>query len=159
MRWRTGHPLIRRLANGLMLLAALAFVKQSAMIGASQAAALAGSMPDPAVVLDGAIHFHDGLARHVHVHGGDTMPGHVHQAAHHDDHVHHAVHDDDDDDLDGPGQVVFWSLGCPAAVMPIIGTCAVPLEPVSAVGGALQDRPQGVEPDGLTRPPSTPSIA
>src|SRR5262245_30468669 len=141
MRWRTDHLLIRRLANGLMLLAALAFVQQGTLIGASQAAALAGSMPDPAVVLDGAIHFHDGLARHVHVHGGDNKPGHVHHAAHHDDHVHHAAyHDDhvqhaahhDDDDLDDSGQLVFWSLSCPVAVMPIVGTCSVPLEPVSA---------------------------
>ena len=149
MRWHTHRPFLRRIATGLMLLAALAFVQQGTLIGASQAAALGGSMPEPAVVLDGAIHYHDNLARHVHMHGGNNGPGHVHHAAHHDD----------DDDVDDTSQPLLWSLGCPSAVIPVGESCAGFFKIVSALAAEPQDHRAGVEPDGLTRPPSTPSIA
>ena len=50
------------------------------MIVVSQAAAAAGSMPEPAVILGGPVHLHDNLAGHVHAHGGDNAAGHVHGA-------------------------------------------------------------------------------
>ncbi len=81
-----------------MLAAAVAFVQQGAMIIVSQAAAFAGSMPEPAVVLSGKVHIHDQLAGHVHMHSGRNTPGHVHNAA-----------DLDDDDADA-GKTLFWSL-------------------------------------------------
>jgi hypothetical protein len=76
MRFRL-HTRLRRMASGLMLLAMLAFVQQSAMIVASQVLASAGSMSDPAVTLSGSVHYHNGLARHVHMHGSSA--GHVHK--------------------------------------------------------------------------------
>src|SRR5262245_43405555 len=141
MRLRTGSQLVRRIATGLMLLAALAFVQQGALISASLAAAVTGFMPDPAVVLDGAIHFHDNLAQHVHVHAGDNQAGHVHSAADHDH-----------DDADETGATLLWTLGCSSAVMPTLQTCPALLEIVGDLSPAPQTRARGVEPDGLTRP-------
>jgi hypothetical protein len=120
-----------------MLLAIFAFVQQSAMIAASQALASAGSMSDPAVTLRGSVHYHNDLARHVHVHGGHDSVGHVHDTA----------------DI-----TPLWSLGCTSAVIPVTAISAVSFEIVRAA-----ERPhvrlEGIEPDGLNRPPSTPSIA
>jgi hypothetical protein len=131
-----------------MLLAMAAFVQQAAMIGASQARASAGIMPDPAIALSGPIHVHDGLAGHVHVHGGTNAAGHIHGALDHDD----------DDDPVGPAHTLIWSLGCTSAVIPIVGVLTVPFEAVH-LGQCRHQRGKGVEPAGLSRPPSTPSIA
>lgn len=138
---------LTRTARGLMLAAAVAFVQQGAMIIVSQAAAFGGSMPEPAVVLSGNVHIHGELAGNTHVHGGGNAPGHVHHAADHDD-----------DDVDA-GRTVFWSLGCTSAVLPAMEACSVSFDVVSAIRALPQDRLDGLEPDGLTRPPSTPSIA
>jgi len=146
MRLLAYHRYVRRTAIGLMLLAALAFVQQGAMISASQAAAWAGFLPDPAVELSGPIHFHDQLAQHVHVHSGDNAAGHTHQ---------HATHDPDDTDDVGP----LWSVGCFVALMPTMDGCAALMGVVGELHAMLQTRPAGDEPKGLTRPPSTPSIA
>ena len=135
------YPRLRRMASSLMLLAMLGFVQQGAMIAASQARASAGSMIDPAVTLSGPVHYHDDLARHVHVHGSHNSVGHVHNTA-------------DIDDANTP----FWSLGYTSAVMPVMAVFAVSFEM-----GRVDERPharlEGVQPDGLSRPPSTPSIA
>src|SRR5262245_62008078 len=136
---------LRRIASGLMLLAMVAFVQQSTMIAASQALASAGSMIDPAVTLSGPVHYHNGLARHVHVHGSHDSVGHVHDTA------------DIDDDMDG-ANTPFWSLGYTSAVMPVIAVSAASFELVRA-DERLQMRLEGIRPDGLNRPPSTPSIA
>jgi hypothetical protein len=142
MRFRL-RARLRRIASGLMLLAMVAFVQQSTMIVASQALASAGSMADPAVTLSGSVHYHSSLARHVHVHGNSV--GHVHKTA------------DIDHDSDEPS-TPFWSLGSASAVMPVMANSAVSFEIVRA-----DERPQvrleGIRPDGLNRPPSTPSIA
>jgi len=131
-----------------MLLAMAAFVQQAGMIAASEALAFAGIMPDPAIVLSGAVHVHDGLAGHVHMHGGTNAAGHVHGAVDHDH----------DDDADGPAHSLIWSLGCTSAVVPTVSVSVVCLKAVR-----LAERPhhvgRGIEPDGLNRPPSTPSIA
>jgi hypothetical protein len=144
MRFRL-HARLRRIASGLMLLAMVAFVQQGAVIAASQALASAGSMIDPAVILSGSVHYHNDLARHVHVHASHNSVGHVHNTA----------------DIDHPTDETntpFWSLGCTSAVIPVAAISAVSFGIVGA-----DERPHvhldGIEPDGLNRPPSTPSIA
>jgi hypothetical protein len=142
MRFRL-HTRLRRIASGLMLLAMVAFVQQGAMIAASQALASAGSMIDPAVTLSGSVHYHNSLARHVHIHGNSV--GHVHKTADID-------HDSDE------ASTPFWSLGGASAVITVMVISAVSFEIVRA-----DERPhvrlEGIRPDGLNRPPSTPSIA
>jgi hypothetical protein len=132
-----------------MLAAMLAFVGQSAMIIVSNAAASAGLMPQPATTLSGPVHVHDGLAGHVHSHGGDNKAGHVHQGL---------AHDDDDDAGDG-GKALIWTIACAAAVVPMAETVGIPLDLVGVVGSSPRSERDGVEPDALIRPPSTPSIA
>ena len=141
-------PYLRRFASRLMLLAMAAFVQQAAMIGASQARASAGIMPAPAIPLSGAVHVHDGLAGHAHMHGGTNIAGHVHGALDHDD----------DDDTDGPVHTPIWSLGCKSAIIPLMVVAAVSPE-ATRLAECLQQTGQGTEPEGLNRPPSTPSIA
>jgi hypothetical protein len=144
MRFRL-HARLRRIASGLMLLAMVAFVQQGAIVAASQALAWAGSMIDPAVTLSGSVHYHNSLARHMHVHGSHNSVGHVHKTA---------DIDDDSDEASTP----FWSLGGASAVIPVMGISAASFEIVRAA-----ERPyvrlEGIRPDGLNRPPSTPSIA
>jgi hypothetical protein len=117
------------------------------MIAASQARASAGILPDPAIALSGPVHVHDHLAGHVHVHGGTNAAGHVHSAA----------DLDDDDDADGIGHPPIWSLGGAAAVIPLMEVSAASFETVR-VDECRHERGEGVEPEGLNRPPSTPGI-
>src|SRR2546430_17247846 len=138
------HARLRRVASGLMLLAILAFVQQCAMIAASQALASAGSMSDPAVTLSGPVHYHNSLARHVHVHGSHDSIGHI----------HNTVDIDHDDEASTP----LWSLGGASAVMPVMAISAISFEILRADEHPYV-RLEGIRPDGLNRPPSTPSIA
>ena len=147
MRLRA-EQFLGRIATSLMLLAVAAFVQQGAMIVASQVAAFSGAMPQPAVVIAGTVHLHDNLAGHVHSHTGDNAAGHVHHHADHDDH-----------DADETGKTLLWSLAGTSAVMPMIEACAVSFALSDLIRGRPQSRLDGVEPDGLSRPPSTPSIA
>jgi hypothetical protein len=130
-----------------MLAGMAAFIQQGAMIAASQAAASGGFMSQPATMLSGSVHFHDNLAVNVHAHDGDKGAGHVHGPADLD-------HDDSDEAIKAP----VCSVGHTCAVMP-----AVAYAVVRGVGRAAEhlpcDRLDGVEPDGLSRPPSTPGIA
>src|SRR5262249_9553632 len=137
------HVRLRRITSALMLLATMAFVQQTAMIVASQALASAGSMSDPAITLSGSVHYHNSLARHVHMHGSSA--GHVHKTT---------DIDHDSDETHAP----FWSLGYTSAVMPVMGILAVSFQVVRAQERPYV-RPEGIEPDDLNRPPSTPSIA
>lgn len=139
---------LRWLASGLMLLAAIAFVHQSAVIIVSEAAASAGVMPHPAVTLSGPVHFHDDIVRQVHAHRGHNAPGHV-----------HGTGDPDHHETDESNGLPMWSLYCASAVVPILALCSVPIDVVGAVEAISNDRLVGIEPDGLNRPPSTPSIA
>jgi hypothetical protein len=131
----------------MMLAAMVAFVQQGAMIVASQAAAAGGVMPQPATMLSETLHFHDNLAGNVHAHGGHKGAGHVHSPA-----------DVDHDESDEGGKAPLCSLGHASAVIP-----AVVFEVLYSVARVVDPAPhrrlQGVEPDGLSRPPSTPSIA
>jgi hypothetical protein len=141
MRFRL-RARLRRIASGLMLLAIGAFVQQGAMIAASQALASAGSMSDPAVTLSSSVHYHNELARHVHMHGSSA--GHIHKTT---------DTDHESDETHAP----FWSLGCTSAVIPVMGISVVSFQVVRAQEGP-HVRLEGVQPDGLNRPPSTPSI-
>ena len=141
------YPRLRRIANGLMVLALGAFLQQGVLIAVSQVAATTGSMPEPAVTLAGPVHLHDNLAGHVHVHGGDNGAGHVHHPA------------DLGQDDSGAGVGPFWSLGSTFAVLAMWTACAVSFDIVSKVERLPDGHLDGIEPDGLNRPPSTPSIA
>jgi hypothetical protein len=141
------YPNLRRVASAVMLVATAAFVQQGAMIAASQAAASSGFMPQPATMLTGSVHFHDELAVNLHVHGGHEGAGHVHGPA-----------DVDHDDSDEGGAAPICSIGHASALIP-----AVVFEVLCSVARAVDWLPhrrlQGVEPEGLSRPPSTPGIA
>jgi len=130
-----------------MLVATAAFIQQGAMIAASQAAASGGFMPQPATMLSGPVHFHDHLAVNVHVHEGHKGAGHVHGPADFD-------HDDSDEAVKAP----VCSIGLTSAVMPAIAYI-VDCDVVRAAERLPHNRLDGVEPDGLSRPPSTPGIA
>jgi hypothetical protein len=138
---------MRRVASALMLAATAAFIQQGAMIAASQAAASGGFMPQPATMLSGPVHLHDNLAGNLHVHGSHNGAGHVHGPL-----------DLDHDESDEGGKMLLWSCGHISAVMPA-AACAVFCDVVRAVECLPQARLDGVEPDGLSRPPSTPGIA
>jgi hypothetical protein len=130
-----------------MLAGMAAFIQQGAMIAASQAAASGGFMPQPATMLSGSVHFHDELAGNLHVHGGHKGAGHVHGPADVD-------HDDSDEGRTAP----ICSIGHACAVMPA-AAYAVLCHVVRAAEHLPHNRLDGVEPDGLSRPPSTPGIA
>jgi hypothetical protein len=131
----------------MMLAAMAAFIQQGAMIAASQAAASGGFMPQPATMVSGSVHFHDHLAVNMHVHDGHKGAGHVHGPGDFD-------HDDSDEVIKTP----VCSIGLTSAIMPAVAyivVCGV----IHAAEQLPQDRLDGVEPDGLSRPPSTPGIA
>jgi hypothetical protein len=130
-----------------MLLAMAAFVLQATMIALSQAAAALGVMPHPAVSLHGFVHLHDNLAGHVHTHGGDNAVGHVHGST-----------DPDDDHADDLAKAPFCSLGYTTAFVSDLGSLAVPLILAGLVECLPSNALEGVEPEGLSRPPSIPSI-
>jgi hypothetical protein len=81
------------------------------------------------------------------VHGGHEGAGHVHGPA-----------DVDHDDSDEGGTAPICSIGHTSALIP-----AVVFEVLCSVARAVDCLPhrrlQGVEPEGLSRPPSTPGIA
>jgi hypothetical protein len=131
----------------MMLAATAAFVQQGAMIAASQAAASGGFMPQAATMLSGSVHFHDNLAVNLHVHGNDNGAGHV-----------HGVADFDHDEPDEGGKAPVCSVGYTSAVMPAVAYVVL-CDVVRAVESLPDDRLDGIEPDGLSRPPSTPGIA
>jgi len=131
-----------------MLAATLAFIAQGTMVLVSQIAAANGSMPHPAVTVSGSLHYHDPLARHFHVHHGQDA-GHVHEPADHD-----ADHDDD-----GVAHTLLVTLGAIPADLPAPITCAPSSVPSGASPCPVQARLEGIQPEGLNRPPSTPDIA
>src|SRR5215213_540583 len=137
------HRQLRRIACTLMLAATLAFIAQGTMVLVSQIAAANGWMPHPAVTVSGSLHYHDPLARHLHVHHGQDA-GHVHEPADHDE--------------DGVAQAPLVTLGVASADLP----APIVWTPSSVPSGAgpcpVQARLEGIQPEGLNRPPSTPDI-
>jgi hypothetical protein len=140
------HQQLGRIAATLMLTAALAFIAQGTMVVVSQFAAANGSMPHPAVTVSGSLHYHDPLARHFHVHHGqDARHVHVHEPADHDD--------------DGVAHAPLMTLGVASADLPAPIACLPPSVPSGASPCPVQARLEGIQPEGLNRPPSTPDIA
>jgi hypothetical protein len=135
---------LRHIARAIMFLAISAFVLQGTLISVSQAEAVFGAIPEPAVSLSGSVHFHDQLAGHVHSHGGDNSEGHVHDGADHDD--------------DG-GQSLSWNLFGTSIASPEPPALLSPFELLGLVELPAAQPINGVRPKGLIRPPSTLSIA
>jgi hypothetical protein len=143
--WR--HTSLRRFAGSLMLLAALAFVNQGAISAVSQAAAAMGLMPEPAVTLSGPVHYHGNVARHVHTHDGDQV-GHVHDPL-----------DLDSDEGDKRSASPLCTLGVPSGVLPVAVACPLLFKSAARIEPPLCTPLTGIDPEPLSRPPSTPSIA
>ena len=127
-----------------MFVALAAFLLQGVLVSVSQAKAAVGIVPEPAVTLSGSVHYHDQLAGLVHSHAGDTKQGHVHDGP-------------DLDDDSGPCLAISMFASSIAWFAPPV------LEsPFDLIGFAELPAVQaltGIEPDALTRPPSTLSIA
>lgn len=141
------HTFLRAIARSLMLLAALAFVQQGALVAATQVAAATGLLPQPAVTLSGPSHVHGDIVRQAHVHAGNNAAGHVHDA------------DDSGHEKDEATGAPMWCLSLTSAVVPTVAACAVPANVATVVEAPPHGRLIGIEPDGLNRPPSTPRIA
>jgi hypothetical protein len=135
----------------VMILAAMAFFVQGGLIAASEAAAAVGSVPDPAVVLDGPVHVHGQLPGHFHAHDGDNGAGHVHLVADADD--------DHADDNPANGKLCFFSCAVSVAILATMDISGPLLTRTKALPAATNDWCTGTEPDGLRRPPRPPGIA
>lgn len=130
-----------------MFLAISAFLLQNVMISVSQASALYGVLPEPAVILNGSMHYHGHLAGNVHEHDGDSAEGHVHTPSAPD-------HDDD-----GGFAPSFFALFGVFVAIPEFAVLAHPSDFIGLVQLAQSERADGIDPGALIRPPSTPSIA
>ncbi|WP_458760893.1 hypothetical protein ACSVBT_08985 [Afipia sp. TerB] len=130
-----------------MFLAISAFLLQNVVISVSQASALSGVLPEPAVVLNGSMHYHGHLAGHVHDHDGDSAEGHVHSPS---------APDHDDDSGFAPS---FSALFGVFVATPEFNALAHPSEFIGLVQMLQSEKADGIDPAALIRPPSTPSIA
>jgi hypothetical protein len=129
----------------VMLFAVLAFVLQGTSVLVARTAAAAGIFTQPSELVVGPIHFHGQIGHHVHV-AGEHDAGHVHGAS-------ERHHSDPNDDTH------IWTLGCASAVMSVIAACSVVFHAAGIIERLPPQRLAGFDPDGLSRPPSTPSIA
>ena len=134
-------------ARTAMFVATLAFLMQSALVFVSQVEAASGVMPQPAVTLNGSLHYHDQLAGLVHDHGSDHDNGHVHDPS------------APDEDPDQANCVSICSLF--AASMSFTADLAwvAPLKFSERVGQRPFRERAGTDPAALIRPPSISSIA
>lgn len=144
---RRSHPRLIRLARTIMFLAISAFLLQNVVISVSQASALSGVLPEPAVVLNGSMHYHGHLAGHVHEHDGDSAKGHVHSPSAPD-------HDDD-----GGFAPSFSALFGVFVAIPEFTALAHPSDFIGLMQLPPSEKADGIDPGALIRPPSTPSIA
>lgn len=131
----------------MMFLAISAFLLQNVVISVSQASALSGVLPEPAVVLNGSMHYHGHLAGHVHDHDGGSTEGHVHSPS------------GPDHDEDGGFAPSFSALFGVFVAIPMFMALAHPSDLIGLVQLAQSERADGIDPGALIRPPSTPSIA
>lgn len=130
-----------------MFLAVGALLLQGVMISISHAAALSGVLPEPAVTMNGSMHYHGRLAGHVHEHDGDSGEGHVHSPSSPD-------HDDD-----GGFAPSFSALFGVFVAIPEFTALAHPSDVIGLVQLPRSEKADGIDPGALIRPPSTPSIA
>jgi hypothetical protein len=128
-----------------MLLAVAAFLLQGTSAFVAQAAAAVGLMPEAAETTSGPIHFH-GQIGHVPSVGDRNVAGHVHFPS--DQRDHHLDH-----------EIQIWNVSCTSAMMPAAPEYAVSFKVAGPVEPPSQQLLLGDEPESLTRPPSTPSIA
>ena len=128
-----------------MLLAVIAFVLQGTSAVVARAAASTGYLPQPAEVIGGPIHFHGQLGHWGHA-PRDNLAGHVHTPS-------GSHYPDVDDDAQ------IWMLGCTSAIISALAACSVGLVAGDKLGRPWQRHMAAFEPDGPSRPPSTPSIA
>jgi hypothetical protein len=142
--WR--HASLRRFAASVILLAAIALVHQGAVTAVSQAAAAIGLMPEPAVKLSEIVHYHGNLARHVHTHDGDQI-GHVHDPV-----------GIDFDGSDSRVSAAVFALGVASVIVPVAASCPLTFARAARIALPLSNRLTGIDPEALSRPPSTPSI-
>ncbi|GEM_PF-2840336 len=130
-----------------MFLAISAFVLQNVLISVSAASALSGVLPEPAVILNGSMHYHGHLAGHVHEHDGGNTEGHVHTPS-------TPGHDDD-----GGFAPSFSALFSVFIAIPEFTSLAHPSDFIGLVPLPQSVKADGIDPGALIRPPSTPSIA
>lgn len=130
-----------------MFLAISAFLLQNVVISVSQASALSGVLPEPAVVLNGSMHYHGHLAGHVHEHDGSSGEGHVHSPS---------TPDHDDDSGFAPSVSTLFGV---FVALPVFMALAHPSDFIGLVQLLRSEKADGIDPGALTRPPSTPSIA
>lgn len=130
-----------------MFLAISALLLQNVMVSVSQAAALSGVLPEPAIILNGSMHYHGHLAGHVHQHDGDSAEGHVHSAL---------APDHEDDDGIAPS---FSALFGVFVAIPGFTAMAHPSDFIGLMQLPRSEKADGIDPGALIRPPSTPSIA
>lgn len=145
MRWPF-RARVETFVRTVMVVAAAAFALQTTVIVVEEAAAQHGHFPEPALALAGTAHMHGTVAGLVHDHE-DAEPGHVHDRS--------KAGDDGCIDPAAP----CCSLAHTNAVMPERIGGALPVDVRVARTLAPDRLPVGVVPDGLSRPPSTPSIA
>ena len=141
------RPYLRlfRLARTIMFLAVGALLLQTVMLSISQASAASGVLPEPAVVLNGSMHYHGHLSGHVHDHDGDSAEGHVHSPSAPD-------HDDD-----GGFAPSFSALFGVFVAIPGFTALARPSDFIGLVQLSQSEKADGIDPGALIRPPSTPS--
>jgi hypothetical protein len=130
-----------------MFVAALAFLMQSALVQVSKIEAASGMMPEPAVTLNGSLHYHDRLAGLVHDHGGDHDEGHVHDSS------------VPDEDADQANCVSICSLFAGSMSFATVSTLVVPQHFQIRVELRPFHGRAGIDPAAQIRPPSTSSIA
>lgn len=139
------HLRLLSIARTFMFLAISALLLQNVVISVSQAAALSGILPEPAVVLNSSMHYHGHLAGHVHEHDGDSGEGHVHSPS-----------APDDDGGFAPSVSTLFGV---FAALPVFTALAHPSDFIGLVQLPRSEKADGIDPGALTRPPSTPSIA
>jgi hypothetical protein len=141
---------MRRFAVVIMTAATLAFTFQGTFIATSEAATGNSS------------HYHHGFA---HSHADNDGEAHSHDVTHvHvDGTIHrHAVDDDDgalDEHLKEHGCPCCWNMAIAVRVLPTGNFCSIAVIAGSKLAIEMASPHRGAEPDGLRRPPRTPSIA
>lgn len=144
---RRPYPRLRKIARTIMFLAISAFLLQNVVISVSQASALSGVLPEPAVVLNGSMHYHGHLAGHVHEHDGGSAEGHIHGPS---------APDHDDDGGFAPSYSALFGV---FVAIPEFTTLAHPSDLIGVVQLPRSEKTDGIDPGALIRPPSPPSIA